>query len=76
MKTIQIRCKAFAGGKVEINKIQVDDAGVVRVWDSVAGHYTTCHSLTPRSIGKIARCMGENNMLRPISYCPPALQNV
>ena len=21
--------------------------GTVRVWDSVAGHYTTCHALTP-----------------------------
>jgi len=23
-----------------------DDRGVVRVWDSVAGHYTVCHSLS------------------------------
>jgi hypothetical protein len=76
MKTIQLRCGAFAGGKVEINKIEVDDAGVVRVWDSVAGHYTTYHSLTRRTVGKIVRCMFENNMLRPINYCPPALKNV
>ena len=27
-----------------------DVAGVVRVWDSVAGHYTTCHSL---SVGQV-----------------------
>lgn len=25
----------------------VDADGTVRVWDSTAGHYTTCHSLTP-----------------------------
>lgn len=28
----------------------VDDDGTVRVWDSVAGHYTRCHSLTPAQI--------------------------
>lgn len=25
----------------------VDADGTVRVWDSVAGHYTTVHALTP-----------------------------
>jgi hypothetical protein len=29
-------------------KARVDADGTVRVWDSVAGHYTTCHSLTER----------------------------
>jgi hypothetical protein len=32
-----------------------DDEGVVRVWDSVAGHYTTCHSLTRRQIQHVRR---------------------
>jgi hypothetical protein len=31
------------GGMVEA---RADADGTVRVWDSVAGHYTTCHSLT------------------------------
>ena len=73
MKTIQIRCRAFAGDRIKINRISVDDGGKVRVWDSVAGHFTACHSLTSRSIGKIAKCMSENNSLMPIGYCPPAL---
>jgi hypothetical protein len=67
MNTIQIRCKAFIGESVKINKINVDATGAVRVWDSVAGHYTSCHSLTPRSIGKIQCCLAKNNMLRPIA---------
>lgn len=24
-----------------------DESNVVRVWDSVAGYFTTCHNLTP-----------------------------
>jgi len=31
----------------------VESDGTVRVWDSVAGSYTTCHSLTPRQIANI-----------------------
>lgn len=27
----------------------------VRVWDSVAGHYTACHSLTPAQIAYACR---------------------
>lgn len=39
IRTWNTRCNAYA-----------DAHGVVRVWDSVAGHYTTCHSLTPAQI--------------------------
>tara|TARA_R110000868_G_scaffold171274_1_gene406959 strand:+ start:418 stop:624 length:207 start_codon:yes stop_codon:yes gene_type:complete len=67
MKTFNIKCKAFSGEKVKINKIHVGDDKVVRVWDSVAGHYTSCHSLTSRSIGKIQRLLQENNHLEPIN---------
>ena len=74
MKTIQIRCRAFAGDRIKINRISVDDGGKVRVWDPVAGHFTRCHSLTPRSMGKIASAMAENNSLMPIGYCPPSLR--
>lgn len=31
----------------------VDSDGTIRVWDSVAGHYTMCHSLTQRQIANI-----------------------
>jgi hypothetical protein len=74
MKTIQIRCRAFTGDRIKINRISVDGNGLVRVWDSVAGRFTRCHSLTSRSIGKIASAMAENNGLMPIGYCPPPLR--
>ncbi len=70
MRTMQLRCKAFSGGRVQIHKINVDDDGTVRVWDSVAGHFTTVHSLTARTHGKIQKCLGENNSLRPIHEYP------
>ena len=40
------RVKAFSGEKVCKNKIQIH-AGVIRVWDDVAGHYTRCHNIDP-----------------------------
>jgi hypothetical protein len=46
MKTITMRCRAFAGYGVAVHKVAVDCRGVVRVWDPVAGHYTTCHSMS------------------------------
>lgn len=44
-KTITIRAKAFSGEGVRTHQVQVDGS-TVRVWDSVAGHYTLCHSLS------------------------------
>ena len=32
-----------------------DDAGIVRVWDSIAGHWTTCHRLTDDQQAAIRR---------------------
>jgi hypothetical protein len=45
-KIVTIRARAFSGGKVEAVRCRVESDGTVRVWDSVAGHYTTCHSLS------------------------------
>lgn len=33
----------------------VESDGTVSVYDDVAGHYTTCHALTPRQIARIRR---------------------
>jgi len=44
-KIVTIRAKAFAGQGIQEHRCSVDDDGTVRVWDSVAGHYTICHSL-------------------------------
>ena len=29
------------------------EGGQAHVWDSAAGHYTTCHSLTPNQVKRI-----------------------
>jgi hypothetical protein len=49
--TVTVRARAF-GGRLETVKCMVED-GTVRVYDSVAGHYTTCHSLSTRDVARI-----------------------
>ena len=49
-KIVTIRAKAFSGSKMESVRVMVPESGQVRVWDSVAGHYTTCHSLSPSAV--------------------------
>lgn len=46
--------KAFGNSKAGY-KAQVGQDGTVRVWDSVAGHWTLCHSLTAGQIRRIVR---------------------
>lgn len=53
--TLTIRAKAFTGRGVEAIRCTVDAAGSVRVWDSTAGHYTLCHSLSPAAQRRIRR---------------------
>ena len=48
------RAKAFAGEGVKTHRFSVD-AGEVRVWDEVAGHYTSCHSLSSAAQRRIRR---------------------
>ncbi len=48
---VTIRARAFAG-RLETIKAQLDGESV-SVYDDVAGHYTTCHSLSARDIGRI-----------------------
>ena len=48
--TITIRAKAFSDEGVRAHRCTVDEDGTVRVWDRVAGHYTTCHSLSPAAL--------------------------
>ena len=40
---IRTRAKAFSRRGIEHIRCQVDDDGTVRVWDSGAGYYTSCH---------------------------------
>jgi hypothetical protein len=50
-KIITIRAKAFTNEGVRENKVMVD-GDTISVWDSVAGHYTTCHSLSKSAISR------------------------
>ena len=43
---ITARSKAFSGEGVRLHTFSVDLDGTVRVWDSVAGHFTACHTLS------------------------------
>lgn len=48
-KQITMTCKPFACEAKSTYRLMVGDDGTVRVWDSVAQHYTMCHSLSVRS---------------------------
>jgi hypothetical protein len=52
---LTIRCNAFSGEGARENKVLVEPGrnGAILVWDSVAGHYTACHSLSARTQVKI-----------------------
>jgi hypothetical protein len=55
---IEARAKAFSSEGVGAYRFRVDADGTVRVFDSIAGHYTLCHSLSEsakRRIRKLAQ---------------------
>jgi hypothetical protein len=56
LATVTVR-NAFAT-ETGTYRAQVDTDGTVRDWDSVAGHYTRCHSLTPAQITSAQRRSG------------------
>ena len=49
------RGKVFAGRGVQTADVRVDDKKAVRVWDEVAGHWTTCHSISERNLREIRK---------------------
>lgn len=54
-----VKCKAFSGEGVRENRVDVTEDGAVRVYDSVAGHYTTCHSLSKKTQARIRKMAQE-----------------
>jgi hypothetical protein len=50
----------FAGSPQWGYVARVTADGAVIVWDDVAGHWTTCHSLTPRQIAYVKRRATRN----------------
>lgn len=57
-KSITIRGRAFQG-RLESLRCMVDEDGTVRVYDNVAGHYTTCHSLPERTQARVRKLAAE-----------------
>lgn len=53
--------RAFSGSSQWGYRAKVDADGTVRVYDDVAGHYTTVHSLTPRQIARVRKLAEEQS---------------
>jgi len=49
------KCRAFSCEGVKNNTLILDTDGKINVLDSVAGHYTRCHILTPRTQRRLAK---------------------
>jgi hypothetical protein len=68
--TIEIRAKAkaFSHEGVREHSFMVDrDTETVRVWDDVAGHFTTCHSLSPKAVRRIRKIAEEEHRKHRLS---------
>lgn len=52
---ITIRCRAFSAEGVRENCVRVASDGTVRVYDDVAGHYTTLHALSASAERRIRK---------------------
>jgi len=53
--TLRTRCRPYPPEGVRRHACQVEVDGTVRVWDPVAQHYTTCHSLSLGAQRRIRR---------------------
>lgn len=62
-REMNFRCKAFAGQGVKLHRVRgaVDENGVasVTVWDSIAGHFTRCHSISPETQQRIVSLLSN-----------------
>ena len=48
------KVKAFSSERgAREHRISIDPTGTVRVWDAVARHYTTCHSMSDRTQARL-----------------------
>ena len=52
-----IRCKAFSGEGVRLNRVLISADGTVRVYDAAAGYYTTMHSLSQSALRRIRKAV-------------------
>lgn len=56
---ITMETKAFSNENRRVYRLSVDRDGTVRVWDSVAKNFTTCHCMTERSMACARRKAGH-----------------
>jgi len=56
---ITARARAFSAEGVREHRFLVDADGTVRVWDPLAGHYTTFHAMSPATQKRIAKLAGK-----------------
>lgn len=49
------RAKAFSRQGVRNHKFLLSQDGTIRVWDAIAGHYTTCHSLSTSAQARLRK---------------------
>ncbi len=49
------RAKAFSGEAVRDHRFRIETDGTLRVWDTIAGHYTACHGLRPAAVRRIRK---------------------
>jgi hypothetical protein len=56
---ITARAKAFSREGVREHRFRIDADGTVRVWDSLAGHFTTCHIMSQATQKRIAKLAGK-----------------
>lgn len=55
-KIIVARAKVFSNEGVRRYRFAIDmDRGEVRPYDSIAGHYTTCHSMSQDTANRILK---------------------
>lgn len=52
---ITARAKAFSHEGIKNHKFCVNADGTVLVWDSLAGYFTTCHSLSKSAEARIRK---------------------
>ena len=60
-KLVTVTVKAF-GGRIGTHTCSVDADGTVRVWDSVARYYTTCHSLSERTMNRLRKLAAKSGI--------------
>lgn len=59
MTVVNIRCVAFSGEAARTHRVRVDGPeAAVKVYDSIAGHFTSCHIMSEAAQARARRKAG------------------